>query len=93
MGCLPGDGQKKARLIHAFAERYFCDNASQGWFPSADAALSLSMGIFMIHTALHNPSASKDRITVNQWIALSNESTEGFTFDSGMLSDIYGAWR
>ena len=50
---LPGEAQKIARIVEAFAARYFA--LAPGPLHNADTAYILSYAIIMLNTDLHNP--------------------------------------
>lgn len=71
---LPGEAQKIARCLEAFAARFFACNAG-GVAANADAAYVLSYSIIMLNTDLHNAQV-RVKMTRDQFVR-NNRGTNG----------------
>lgn len=62
---IPGEGQKVDRVMEKFGEKYCKDNPDN--FGSAECVYLLSYATIMLQTSLHNPSAVKARMTLEDF--------------------------
>lgn len=87
---LPSEGQKQTRLLEAFAQRFYFDNAAAGWFADSAAVCALTTGLFMLQTMLHNAHVPKKaQFDEAAWVEHNAQRNAGADFDGGMLSDLF----
>jgi Sec7-like guanine-nucleotide exchange factor len=84
---LPGEGQKVDRIMEKFGEKYCLDNRDA--FGSAECIYLLSYATMMLQTSIHNPQASKSRMTLDDFVKMTKGLNAGKDLDREFLQHIY----
>ncbi|OQR97144.1 brefeldin A-inhibited guanine nucleotide-exchange protein [Achlya hypogyna] len=85
---LPGEAQKIARMVEAFAQCYF-DDAHDAAFASSDTIMILAYSIIMLNTDLHNPQVKKNKMSKEQFVKNNRGIDNGNDVAKALLEDIY----
>ncbi|RHY18989.1 hypothetical protein DYB25_006548 [Aphanomyces astaci] len=86
---LPGEAQKIARMVEAFAQCYFEDLAGATSFSSSDTIMILAYSIIMLNTDLHNPQVKKNKMSKDQFVKNNRGIDNGNDVPKAILEDIY----
>ncbi|CAK4708806.1 unnamed protein product [Aphanomyces euteiches] len=86
---LPGEAQKIARMVEAFAQCYFEDLAGASSFSSSDTIMILAYSIIMLNTDLHNPQVKKNKMSKEQFVKNNRGIDNGNDVPKALLEDIY----
>jgi brefeldin A-resistance guanine nucleotide exchange factor 1 len=83
---LPGEAQKIARIVEAFAGHYYLQ--CPGPLANADTAYVLSYAVIMLNTDLHNPQVKK-KMTKEDFVRMNRGLNNGEDLPFEFLSDLY----
>ncbi|ETW03596.1 hypothetical protein H310_05005 [Aphanomyces invadans] len=86
---LPGEAQKIARMVEAFAQCYYEDLAGATAFSSSDTIMILAYSIIMLNTDLHNPQVKKNKMSKDQFVKNNRGIDNGNDVPKSLLEDIY----
>ncbi|EQC41253.1 hypothetical protein SDRG_01228 [Saprolegnia diclina VS20] len=85
---LPGEAQKIARMVEAFAQCYY-DDTHGASFGSSDTIMILAYSIIMLNTDLHNPQVKKNKMSKDQFVKNNRGIDNGNDVPKALLEDIY----
>lgn len=83
---LPGEAQKIARIVEAFAAQYYSE--CKGPLKNADTAYVLAYAVIMLNTDLHNPQVKK-KMTREDFVRMNRGINDGDDLPFDFLSGLY----
>ncbi|KAF0692542.1 Aste57867_16354 [Aphanomyces stellatus] len=86
---LPGEAQKIARMVEAFAQCYFEDLGGSTSFSGSDTIMILAYSIIMLNTDLHNPQVKKNKMSKEQFVKNNRGIDNGNDVPKALLEGIY----
>ncbi|KAJ1633654.1 Sec7 domain-containing protein, partial [Pavlovales sp. CCMP2436] len=85
---LPGEAQKIARILEAFAQQHARTGADAAEFGHADGVYVLCYSIVLLNVDLHNPNVKK-RMTPDDFVRANRGINDGADFGEGLLRRVY----
>jgi Sec7-like guanine-nucleotide exchange factor len=84
---MPGEGQKVDRMMEKFGEKFNKDNPET--FGNSDCIYLLSYATIMLQTTIHNPQASKHKMTLDDFIKILRGVNAGKDLEREFVISIY----